>query len=75
MNYCDGYYYEDPNQKPWPNLLPYTGGKFRVTFTGGDTLEVYCHWHMGSCAQLIRLDNGYCWDCDYHDMAHVEEMK
>lgn len=80
-NICDGYCDGDCDGDfcgPWPNMLPYPGGKFKITFTGGDTQYVYCHWTFGTTARLVKLNpQGYgpLFDSQFVDMAHVEELK
>jgi hypothetical protein len=66
--YLDGYSY----CRPFPNMIPYSGGKFKVTFTGGDTLDLFCHLQFGSTVHFVRLDNGVNFDSQLQDLAHVE---
>lgn len=70
----DGYSFYDGNAR-YPNMIPYDGGKFKITFNGGDTQYVYCHLTSGSTAYLVRLDNGVNFDSQFTDMAHVEVIE
>jgi hypothetical protein len=66
----DGYFHEYPSY--FPNIVPYRGGKFKITFTGGDIQYVRCYRIWEYSAVLSRLDNGVVFESDFKDMAHVE---